>query len=139
MKDNNKKLKYKKIRNVFILGLMVIFILIVLIMTFLTYEISGSNYKDLENISIEEKDKIINFMNLEPYANNISLEKVEIPKAYKDIYYKIYFSTNNNEIDFNSVTNDLYIRFENIEENQYSCDISNMGKNIEILDQIINN
>ena len=128
----------KKIKTCFLV-IIIVFMLVILVMAFLTYKISGSNYTDLKNIDMEEKAKIVKLMNLEPYANNISLEKLEIPKVYKDIYYKVCFSTTNNEIDFNSVTNNLYTRFENIEGNQYSCVISNMGKNIEILDQIINN
>lgn len=72
--------------------------------------------------------------------NKIELKKLDTPKTYKDIYYIIYFSINLNDNKYTLNSNEI-VDFKYIEEKnniiKYSATTSNMGKNIEVLDKII--
>lgn len=119
--------------------LLIIIIALIIFLTFI-YTIFENNLTKINNIKENEKKEIISLMILDDYYDEINLEKMEIPKTHKDIYYKIYFSTS---IDIN-ITNiksnsDLYLKFDKINDNQYSCTISNMGKSINMLEEIRNN
>lgn len=85
------------------------------------------------------KKEIIKIIGLNDLYDEITLEKLEVPKIYKDIYYKIYFWVLKDDVinELNTNTN-LYIDYNKISDSKYSCIISNQGKSIEILEQIIN-
>ena len=119
-----------------------IIILVALGMLILLYNLLGNNSKNLKEITSSEKEEILKMLNLNNMYNNIELEKLEIPKTYKDKYYIIYFSTDLDDKDgLNNKTNNLYREFIKIKEKnnivKYRCTISNMGKSIKILEQIV--
>ena len=76
-------------------------------------------------------------MNLDDLDCEIRQKKMEIPNTYKDIYYKIYFKLSEDEnIDNIKSDSDIYTNFVKLDNDNYSCTISNMGKNIELLEEI---
>ena len=66
----------------------IIFLLVILGMISLYNAIFGSISANLKNITSTEKNDILTIIGVD----NIELEKLEIPKNYKDLYYTIYFS-----------------------------------------------
>ena len=119
-----------------------IIILVALGMLILLYNLLGNNSINLKEITSSEKEEILKMLNLNNSDNNIELEKLESPKTYKDKYYIIYFSTDLDDKDvLNNKTNNLYREFIKTKEKnnivKYRCTISNMGKSIKILEQIV--
>lgn len=129
----------KKIIKLFVI---IILILFVLGMLYIFDNLFGANIIKLNQITSGEKEEILKIINLNGIKDNIELEKIETPKVYKDIFYILYFSTNSESKEkFNDKKIDnLDINFSEIMEKnnivQYRCTISNMGKSIEILEQI---
>ena len=119
-----------------------IIILVALGMLILLYNLLGNNSINLKEITSSEKEEILKMLNLNNSDNNIKLEKLESPKTYKDKYYIIYFSTDLDDKDvLNNKTNNLYREFIKTKEKnnivKYRCTISNMGKSIKTLEQIM--
>ncbi len=120
-----------------------IIILVILGLLYLFYNLLGTNNISLKEITSNEKEEILKIVNLNNIKDNVELEKLETPKTYKDIYYTLYFSINseNEDILNNIEIDNLYIDLSKIEESnnivKYRCTISNMGKSIEVLEQII--
>ena len=119
-----------------------IIILVALGMLILLYNLLGNNSINLKEITSSEKEEILKMLNLNNSDNNIELEKLESPKTYNDKYYIIYFSTDLDDKDvLNNKTNNLYREFIKIKEKnnivKYRCTISNMGKSIKTLEQIM--
>ena len=114
--------------------ILIIFILIILLFM---YNLFGDDITKLKDINENEKREIISLLNLDEFYDEINLEKIEVPLTYKDIYYKIYFNSSTNiDIDNIKANSDLYLNFDKIKDTQYSCTVSNMGKNIDILEEI---
>lgn len=95
---------------------------------------------NLKNITSTEKNDILTIIGVD----NIELEKLEIQKNYKDLYYTIYFSmdiNNDKELLNNTSTDDIYREFYVIKKNKntikYRCVISDMGNTINTLEQIL--
>lgn len=107
---------------------LIIFFGIPLVILF--WSVGNDKVVDLSNIDNTTREEIIEVMNLSDISNDIKLIKAEMPTVYRDVYYEIYFSLNNNED--NKVNNmlgakndsDGYGRdFKNIQDNKYSCTI----------------
>ena len=118
----------------------IIFLLVILGMISLYNAIFGSISANLKNITSTEKNDILTIIGVD----NIELEKLEIPKNYKDLYYTIYFSmdiNNDKELLHNTSTDDIYREFYVIKKNKntikYRCVISDMGNTINTLEQIL--
>ncbi len=118
----------------------IIFLLVILGMISLYNAIFGSISANLKNITSTEKNDILTIIGVD----NIELEKLEIPKNYKDLYYTIYFSmdiNNDKELLNNTSTDDIYREFYVIKKNKntikYRCVISDMGNTINTLEQIL--
>ena len=118
----------------------IIFLLVILGMISLYNAIFGSISANLKNITYAEKNDILTIIGVD----NIELEKLEIPKNYKDLYYTIYFSmdiNNDKELLNNTSTDDIYREFYVIKKNKntikYRCVISDMGNTINTLEQIL--
>ena len=134
---NVKKAEKKnmKLAKTVILTLILISILMGI---WIMYNLIGINNISLKDITEDEKNQIIQILNLEIESDNIEFEKISVPKTYKDIYYTIYFYTSNDEnIDNTKQNSNSDTDFEKIGNNKYSCAISNMGKSIDALQQII--
>lgn len=121
--------------------IMLIFILIIMLILF--NQLFGNNVVRLKTITNEDKTIIIDLMNLSDAANRISIEKIETPKIYKDIYYKVYFEINKDQTyikNTSSINNGIYTDFKKIktknDKEKYSCTISAFG-NLETLDNIM--
>lgn len=118
----------------------IIFLLVILGMISLYNAIFGSISANLKNITSAEKNDILTIIGVD----NIELEKLEIPKNYKDLYYTIYFSMDINsdkELLNNTSADDIYREFYVIKKNKntikYRCVISDMGNTINTLEQIL--
>lgn len=118
----------------------IIFLLVILGMISLYNAIFGSISANLKNITSTEKNDILTIIGVD----NIELEKLEIPKNYKDLYYTIYFSrdiNNDKELLNNTSTDDIYREFYVIKKNKntikYRCVISDKGNTINTLEQIL--
>lgn len=118
----------------------IIFLLVILGMISLYNAIFGSISANLKNITSAEKNDILTIIGVD----NIELEKLEIPKNYKDLYYTIYFSmdiNNDKELLNNTSADDIYREFYVIKKNKntikYRCVISDMGNTINTLEQIL--
>ena len=118
----------------------IIFLLVILGMISLYNAIFGSISANLKNITSTEKNDILTIIGVD----NIELEKLEIPKNYKDLYYTIYFSmdiNNDKELLNNTSTDYIYREFYVIKKNKntikYRCVISDMGNTINTLEQIL--
>lgn len=131
----------KKSIKIFLFFVIIILLLVIL---YLSYVLFGTNSINLKEITSSEKKEILNVIGLNNMSDSIELEKIETPKTYKDKYYILYFSINlNNNKDTleNKKIDNLDIDFSPIEEKdniiKYRCTISNMGKNIKVLEQIM--
>lgn len=126
-------------KKYFIIAILIM--IIIMIITFLN-QLFGNNVVELSEINSEEKSAILELMNLSIVSNSIKLEKIETPKTYKDIYYKVYFEidTNNDIVKTTTnINNDIDIYFEEIKTTknkaEYCCTISGW-KSIKVLEQI---
>ena len=120
----------------------VILIIFLAMVIFFIYNLFGDDITKIDNISENEKREIISLMNLDDYYDEINLEKIAVPLTYRDIYYKIYFNCSSN-IDINNIksnsNSDIDLYFDRIKDDQYICTVSNMEKEVDILEEIRNN
>ena len=130
------------IKKIIISIIAVILIIFLAIVIFFMYNLFGDDITKINNINENEKREIISLMNLDEYYDEINLEKIAVPLTYRDIYYKIYFNCSSN-IDINNIksnsNSDIDLYFDKIKDNQYICTVSNMEKQIDILEEIRNN
>lgn len=120
-------------------------IVIILFLIYVMYWLLGTNNVNLKDIATDDKSKIIEILNLEIEVDNIEFEKLETPKTYIDIYYKLYFSVNleDKKNIKNIKADNLEANFSEIKEKnnkvRYCCTIySGTGKSIEFLEEIRN-
>ena len=124
-------------KKIILYTIIIILILFFLVIGYFLYVLFGNTFINLNNITDIEKQSIISLMNLDDLDCEISLEKMEIPNTYKDIYYKIYFKLSEDKnMDNIKSDSDIYTNFVKLDNDNYSCTISNMGKNIELLEEI---
>lgn len=121
-----------------------VIITVLLGILYLSYILFGTNSINLKEITFSEKEEILNAIGLNNMSDSIELEKIETPKTYKDKYYILYFSmslNNNKDTLKNNKIDNLDIEFSPMEEKdnilRYRCTISNMGKTIKVLEQIM--
>ena len=125
--------------------LIFIIIIIVLLIAGIVFFFNtfGNIQYDLKNISEKQKENIITILNCNEISNEIELIEMQVPKVYKDIYYEIYFKTNNKSIkDYISAdrNDSIYgIDLKELNDNNYCCNIYRKDdKSIDILETIIN-
>lgn len=124
----------KKVIGITIAILIILFI----IGNIIFFNIFGNNKYDLKNISDNQKKEIIELLNCTEISNDIILNEMQVPKSYRDIYYQIYFETNNEDIKKYVIASDIYGRdLEELKNNNYCCAIYREDdKSIEILEEI---
>lgn len=117
---------------------LVILAILICIVGYFLYDILGYITINISNIDDTEKEEIISIIGLDDLYDEINLEKIIVPKVYKDIYYKIYFNMPNDSAmnDINLNTN-FYNDLDKLSDNKYSCTVSKYGKSIDILEKII--
>ena len=131
-------------KKIIISILAVILIIFLAIIIFFMYNLFGEDITKIDNINENEKREIISLMNLDDYYDEINLEKIAVPLTYRDIYYKIYFNCSSN-IDIDNIksksksNSDIDLYFDKIKDDQYICTVSNMEKQVDILEEIRNN
>ena len=134
MEENMKKIIISIISIIAIV--LIIFLAIVI---FFMYHLFGDDITKIDNITENEKREMISLMNLDDYYDEISLEKIAVPLTYRDIYYKIYFKCST-DIDIDNIetnpNSDLDLDFVKIKDNQYICTVSNMEKQVDLLEEI---
>lgn len=121
---------------------LIIFFGIPLIILFLS--VTNDKAVDLSNIDNTTREEIVELMNLSNMSNDIELVKAQMPTVYRDVYYEIYFSLNNNED--NKVNNMLGAKNDsdgygrdltNVEDNEYSCTIYRLDdSSIDLLENL---
>lgn len=120
----------------------VILIIFLAIVIFFMYNLFGDDITKIDNIKDDEKREIISLMNLDDYYYEINLEKITVPLTYRDIYYKIYFNCSSN-IDIDNIksksNSDIDLYFDKIKDDKYICTVSNMEKEVDILEEIRTN
>ena len=106
------------------------------------YNLFGDDITKIDNINENEKREIISLMNLDDYYDEINLEKIAVPLTYRDIYYKIYFNCTT-DIDIDNIksnsNSDIDLYFDKTKDGQYTCTVSNMEKEVDILEEIRTN
>ena len=119
--------------------IIIIFVVAIILSSicFLYNNLSDNKY-DLKNISDSQKKEIIELLNCTEILNDIDLKELQIPKTYRDIYYQVYFETNNKDIKKYVITSDIYGRdLKELKNNNYCCTIyRNDDKSIDILEAI---
>ncbi len=137
-KEEEKNMKFAKNTLLILICIPIIFLIYVM------YCLLGTNNVNLKDIATDDKSKIIEILNLEIEVDNIEFEKLETPKTYKDIYYKLYFSVNleDKKNIKNIKVDNLEANFSEIKEKnnkiRYCCTIySETGKSIEFLEKIM--
>ena len=124
--------------------LLILICIPIIFLIYVMYCLLGTNNVNLKDIATDDKSKIIEILNLEIEVDNIEFEKLETPKTYKDIYYKLYFSVNleDKKNIKNIKVDNLEANFSEIKEKnnkiRYCCTIySETGKSIEFLEKIM--
>ena len=119
--------------------IIIIFVVVIILSSicFLYNNLSDNKY-DLKNISDSQKKEIIELLNCTEILNDIELKELQIPKTYRDIYYQVYFETNNKDIKKYIIASDIYGRdLKELKNNNYCCTIyRNDDKSIDILEAI---
>ena len=119
-----------------------IFIVILIFMIIggilIIYSVFGNNRYNLKNISDSQKEEIMELLNCTEISKEIKLNEMQVPKEYRDIYYQIYFETNNKDIKKYIIASDIYGRdLKELKNNNYCCTIyRNDDKSIDILEVI---
>ena len=115
-----------------------ILIILFVICNIIFFNIFGNNKYDLKNISDSQKKEIIELLNCTEISNDIILNEMQVPKSYRDIYYQIYFETNNEDIKKYIISSDIYGRdLKELKNNNYCCTIYRKDdKSIDILEVI---
>ena len=120
----------------------VILIIFLAIIIFFMYNLFGDDITKIDNIKDNEKREIVSLMNLDDYYDEINLEKIAVPLTYRDIYYKIYFNCTT-DIDIDNIksnsNSDIDLYFDKTKDGQYTCTVSNMEKEVDILEEIRTN
>ena len=130
------KNSFKKVIKVLIYTIITVFIVFYI---FIFCYFGNSKNVDLKSINDTTKEEIISLLNLQDIENNIELIKLEKPSTYRDIYYKIYFSCDENiENIENLEKHDSYeIELAKDETNSYVCTIYKInGNSIELLENL---
>ncbi len=127
-------------KKIIISIIVVILIIFLSILIFFMYNLFGDDITKIDNIKENETREIVSLMNLDDFYDEINLEKIAVPLTYRDIYYKIYFNCSS-DINIDNIKSkpNLDLDFYKIKDNQYSCTISNMEKQINILEEIRTN
>ena len=100
----------------------------------------------LDTIENPDKEMLLKLMNIGNIREKIDIEKIETPKVYNNIFYKIYFGVHSTEDvindSMNQVQNNLHIGFERIgtinRRTEYCCTISDYDNRIYDLDRLRN-
>ncbi len=92
---------------------------------------------DLQGIDEVNRKSIIQLMNLEEIKDDINLIKLEEISA-QDIYYKIYFNSDIEDLSNYSKSDEIYVDIQKEADNTYICTLSNVGKSISILENLLN-
>ena len=92
---------------------------------------------DLQGIDEVNRKSIIRLMNLEEIKDDINLIKLEEISA-QDIYYKIYFNSDIEDLSNYSKSDEIYVDIQKEADNTYICTLSNAGKSISILENLLN-
>ena len=101
-----------------------ILIILFVIGNIIFFNIFGNDIYDLKSISDSQRKEIIELLNCTEISNDIELKEMQVPKAYRDIYYQIYFETNNIDINKYVVASDIYGRdLKKLKNNNYCCTI----------------
>ena len=141
--EEKKIIKFNK--RILLILICIPIIIIIFLYVYIMYWLYGTNNVDLKNISNNDKINIMKILNLNDEVVDVELDKLETPKTYKDISYKIYFSIDSEDkekMKDANVKNDIEVVFNEIKETNnktmYYCIIySKTGKSIKILDEII--
>ena len=97
----------------------------------------GYEIVDLEDIEEEDEKDMLTLMGLDFIKRTIEISRIEIPKVYNNIFYKVYFSIftdediiSNNPTRF--MSNALHLSFEKVGRTEqtvdYCCTISSYEK-----------
>lgn len=104
------------------------------------YNLLDNNKYDLKEISEAQKNEILTLINCAEISNDIELKEMQVPKAYRDIYYQIYFETYNKDIKKYITASDIYGRdLKGLKNNNYCCTIYRKDDiSIDILEALRN-
>lgn len=118
---------------------LILFVICAIPFMLLFWSFGNDEIVDLSNIDATSKEEIIELISLSDIANDVQLLRLQRPTVYRDIYYEIYFSSNNSNLIENLTENDdkYHRQIINIDDNEYCCTISkNDDSMIEILDNM---
>ena len=100
------------------------------------------NLKEIEN---QDKEEMLKLMKISFITIDIDMDRLEIPKIYNNIYYRVYFFIYTTEDiiedNINRIQGNLHLYYEKIdminERTQYCCTISDYNdKGIELLERM---
>ena len=113
---------------------------------FLLLDYFRSEIINLGEIENQDKEEMLKLMKISFINNNIDMDRLEIPKIYNNIYYRIYFLVHTTEdvIEDNRnkiQSNMMHLSYEKLgiveEKTEYCCTISNYNNTgIELLDRM---
>ena len=118
---------------------------IVLIILFFIYKRFKKEVIYLYQIENLDKEEIIELMKISFIRNQIDMEKMEIPKIYNSMFYRIFFTVHCLEdlIDYNSgkIQSNLHLSFDKLNDSdgkiEYCCTISDYSNcEIDLLERI---
>ena len=80
------------------------------------------------------KGEVGNNSEIKDDINLIKLEEI----SAQDIYYKIYFNSDIEDLSNYSKSDEIYVDIQKETDNTYICTLSNSGKSISILENLLN-
>ena len=91
-----------------------------------------------------DKEELLKLMNISHIRESIEIEKIETPKIYNNIFYRVYFivDTTDDVINdsMNELQSNLHLLFERKgfidRKTEYCCTISNYDNRIYFLDRM---
>lgn len=119
--------------------------LIAIAVIYFVYKRFGKEVILLSQIENLDKEEIIELMKISFIRNQIDMERMEIPKIYNSMFYRIFFTVQGLEdlIDYSSgkIQSNLHVSFDKLGDDkgkiEYCCTISDYDNNeIDLLERI---
>ena len=120
--------------------------ILLILALYVIFKLFGNDTISLNGIKLAEEEEILKLLKLNKIENDITLERMEVPRLCKNIYYRIFFTVFSDEdlitgTNEHKIQSNEYLLYEKINDEiegviKYKCTISDSGFKIDQLEKI---